>query len=134
MVSTAALVPSGVAAARRPNFITHLQFAAAFPASRSPGMGPALHVRMLRITQVRLTASVVTLKVEGRVAADWVQVLEEECRRHTGDGRDVQLDFTEVSMVACDGIAMLRRLTHSRIEIVKAPPLIRALLAEEECR
>ena len=97
-------------------------------------MGPALYMPMLRITQVSLTASVVTLKVEGRVASDWVQVLEEECRRHTGDGRDVQLDFTEVSMIDCDGIAMLRRLTRSRVAIVKASPLIRALLADEECR
>jgi anti-anti-sigma regulatory factor len=96
-------------------------------------MSPALHVRMLRITQVRLTATVVTLKLEGRVAGDWVRVLEEECRRHTGEGRDVQLDFREVSMIDCAGIAMLRLLTRSRIAIVKAPPLIRALLAEEEC-
>ena len=89
---------------------------------------------MLRITQVRLTASLVTLKVEGRVAADWVGVLEEECRRHTDDGRDVELDFTEVSMIDCDGVAMLRRLTRSRVGIVNASPLIRALLAGEECR
>ena len=97
-------------------------------------MSPALYVPMLRITQVSLTVSVVTLKVEGRVAADWVQVLEDECRRHTDGGRDVRLDFTEVSMVDCDGIAMLRRLTRSRVEIVKASELIRALLAQEECR
>ena len=97
-------------------------------------MGPALYMPMLRITQVSLTASVVTLKVEGRVAAAWVQVLEDECQRHRDAGRDVQLDFTEVSMVDCDGVAMLRRLTRSRVEIVKASPLVRALLAEEECR
>lgn len=89
---------------------------------------------MLRITQERLTASEVTLKVEGRVAADWVGVLEEECRRHTADGRDVELDFTEVSMMDCDGVAMLRRLTRSRVRIVNASPLIRALLAGDDCR
>lgn len=89
---------------------------------------------MLRITQVSLTASVVTLKVEGRVAAAWVQVLEDECQRHRNAGRDVQLDLTEVPMVDGAGVAMLRGLTHSQVEIVKASPLIRALLAEEECR
>jgi anti-anti-sigma regulatory factor len=89
---------------------------------------------MLRISQVSLTASVVTLKVEGRVAAAWVQVLEDECRRHRDAGRDVRLDFTDVSMLDCVGVAMLRRLTRSRVEIVKASPLIGALLAEEECR
>ena len=97
-------------------------------------MSPAFDGRMLRITQVRLTASVVTLKVEGRVAADWVGVLEAECRHHTDDGRDVELDFRDVSMIDCDGISMLRRLTRSRVGIVNAPPLIRALLAGEECR
>lgn len=89
---------------------------------------------MLRITQVRLAASEVTLKVEGRVVADWVGVLEAECRRHTDDGRDVRIDFTEVAMIDCDGIAMLRRLTRSRVELVNVPPLIQALMAGEECR
>ena len=97
-------------------------------------MSPARYMPVLRITLVGLTASVVTLKVEGRVAADWVQVLEDECLRHTDDGRDVQLDFAEVSMVDCDGVAMLRRLARSRVEIVQASELIRALLAEGECR
>ena len=97
-------------------------------------MSPALYVPMLRITQVSLTVPVVTLKVEGRVASDWVRILEDECLRHAGDGRDVRLDFTEVSMVDCDGIAMLRRLTRARVEILKASELVRALLAEEECR
>jgi anti-anti-sigma regulatory factor len=97
-------------------------------------MGPALYMPMLRITQVSLTASVVTLKVEGRIAVAWVQVLEDECQRHRDAGRDVQLDFTEVAMVDCAGVAMLRRLMRSRVEIVMASPFIRALLAEEECR
>lgn len=89
---------------------------------------------MLRITQVSRAATAVTLKVEGRVAADVVRVLEDECRRHTEDGREVKLDLTEVSMIDGNGVAMLRRLTRTRVAIVEAPPLIRALLAEEECR
>jgi hypothetical protein len=36
-------------------------------------------------------------------------------------------------MVDRAGVAMLRRLKRSRVAIVKASPLIGALLAEEEC-
>jgi ABC-type transporter Mla MlaB component len=89
---------------------------------------------MLRITQMHLAASEVTLKVEGRVVADWVAALEAECRRHADDGRDVELDFTEVSMIDCGGIAMLRRLTRDRVVLVNVPPLIQALMDGEECR
>lgn len=120
--------------AATPNPITHLEFQTAIPVSRSSGTRPAVHPPVLRITQVSLTASAVTLKVEGRVAAAWVQVLEEECRRHRAAGRDVRLDFAEVTMVDGAGIVTLRRLTRSRVTIVEASALVLALLAEEECR
>lgn len=87
---------------------------------------------MLRITQVSRTPLLVTLKVEGRVAAEWVQVLERECEQETSGGRAVRLDVADVSMIDCDGVAMLRGVTRSRVEIVNASPFIKALLAEEE--
>jgi len=87
---------------------------------------------MLRITEVSRTLSLVTLKVEGRVAGEWVEVLERECQLHTSRDCAVRLDVADVSMIDCDGVAMLQRVLGFRVEIVNALPFIKALLAEEE--
>jgi ABC-type transporter Mla MlaB component len=89
---------------------------------------------MLRITQLRCTPTLVTLKVEGRVAADWVPVLERECVQHIDGGRVVRLDFSAVSLIDREGLAMLRKLATSHVEIVNASPFIQALLAGESPR
>jgi len=89
---------------------------------------------MLRITQVSHTSALVTLKVEGRVAADWVPLLERECVQHIDRGRVVRLDFSAVSSIDGEGLAMLRKLATSHVEIVNASPFIQALLAGESPR
>lgn len=87
---------------------------------------------MLRITALNPTPALVTLTVEGRIVGEWVHVLERECLAHTREGLPVRLDFTGVSTVDCDGVAMLQRLAPSGVEIVNPSPYVRALLGEEE--
>ena len=88
------------------------------------------HHPVLRITQVISTASLVTLKVEGRIAAEWVEVLERECLRWLETGRRVDLDFAEVSTIDHSGVAMLRRFPGRLVKIVNAAPFISALLVQ----
>ncbi len=99
---------------------------------RSPQLARVVHPRcpVLRVTQVTCTASLVTLKVEGRIAAEWVEVLERECVRWLETGRQVRLDFAEVSAVDHAGVAMLRRFPARLVKIVNAAPFISALLAQ----
>jgi len=85
---------------------------------------------VLRITQVISTASLVTLKVEGRIAAEWVEVLERECLRWLETGRRVDLDFAEVSTIDHAGVAMLGRFPARLVKIVNAAPFISALLVQ----
>jgi len=87
---------------------------------------------VLRITQVIATPSFVTLKVEGRITSELVEVLRRECLHWIETGRQVRLDFAEVSLVDHAGAAMLRGLPQRRVEILHALPFVSALLEKEE--
>ncbi|MFB3121881.1 MAG: hypothetical protein ACE10H_06805 [Candidatus Binatia bacterium] len=47
---------------------------------------------MLRITKVAESPSLVTMKLEGKLASDWVPLLEGECLTRLKENRKVLLD------------------------------------------
>lgn len=83
---------------------------------------------MLRITRVAESASWTTLRVEGRIVAEWVPVLEQECQLALEDNRPVRLDLSAVTFIDDGGVAALRRLGANELEITKCPEFIRELL------
>ncbi|MBI2468608.1 MAG: hypothetical protein HYV62_12475 [Candidatus Rokubacteria bacterium] len=85
---------------------------------------------MLRITKVAEDPGSVTLKVEGRVVSDWVQVLEQECLRSLGRNQEVVLDFADVVFVDGRGISMLTRIKSRAVQIVNTSGLLEDLLRE----
>ena len=84
---------------------------------------------MLRITRVREGPETITLKLEGRLAADWTDLLESECRRWVARGKLVLLDLSQVTFVDGLGVTLLRSLQTQQVNIVSAPPLIMDLLS-----
>jgi hypothetical protein len=86
---------------------------------------------MLRLTRTQERPLQVTLKAEGRMVAEWVDLLEAECRELATGERRVLLDLADVSYVDRRGIEMLRQLTDGRISIVNCSPLLEELLAED---
>jgi anti-anti-sigma regulatory factor len=82
---------------------------------------------MLRITATE-TATLVTLKLEGRVAAEWVNELRDECRRRLNSSRRLCLDFRHVTFVDRSGALMLRELACERLRVVNCPTLVRESL------
>ncbi len=70
----------------------------------------------------------VTLELEGRVAADWVPLLEKECRRSLDARQGVRLDFSHVTYVDPTGAELVRRLVGEGVRIVNCPEAIRDLL------
>lgn len=83
---------------------------------------------MLRITAQDSEVRSVTLKVEGRIVADWGTVLEGECRQHIEAGRRVALDLSDVSYVDTRGVGLLRNLADASVEIVNCSSLITQLV------
>jgi ABC-type transporter Mla MlaB component len=88
---------------------------------------------MLRIIPVPAPEGRATLRVEGELRAEWVEVLAGETRRCLGDGRiqQVALDLEHLTYVDAAGRTLLRRLTTMGIRLVRCPPLLDALLSEE---
>jgi anti-anti-sigma regulatory factor len=82
---------------------------------------------MLRITAAE-TTRLVTLRLEGCIAAEWVAELRNECRRRLEDRRRLCLDFQHVTFVDRCGALMLRELACERLRIVNCPALVRETL------
>jgi anti-anti-sigma regulatory factor len=82
---------------------------------------------MLRITASE-TPTLVTLRLEGRIAADWVAELKNECQRRLNGRRRLHLDFQHVSFVDRSGALMLQELACEQLRIVNCPTLVRESL------
>ncbi len=83
---------------------------------------------MLRITKVSESPSLVTMKLEGRITADWVFLLENECLGFLDERRRVVLDFSEVTFVDWHGVKMLGRISAKNIQVINCCPLIEDFL------
>ena len=83
---------------------------------------------MLRISKAAANPSLVTLRVEGRVVAEWVPVLERECWLALRENGHVRLDLSAVTFVDSRGLAALRRLGANTVEIINCPEFIGDLL------
>ncbi len=79
---------------------------------------------MLRITASE-TPTVVTLKLEGRIANAWVAELRNECQARLQSQQRLQLDFQYVTFVDRSGALMLRELACPQLSIVNCPTLVR---------
>jgi hypothetical protein len=87
---------------------------------------------VLRITSAPGTGSLVTLKVEGALAGDWVPLLEAECLRHLEARKLVELDFAGVGFVDQDGVAMVRSLIARGVPVVGTNALVNAFLGRSD--
>lgn len=83
---------------------------------------------MLRITPVSKDKGTVMLKLEGKIHADWASLLEQECLRLVHQRKRVLLDFSGVSYVDPDGIAVVRNFPNGHIQIINCPRFIAELL------
>jgi anti-anti-sigma regulatory factor len=85
---------------------------------------------VLRLTQINGSQRVV-LKAEGQLVAEWVPLLEVECKRLLAGNDRVVLDLANLTYADGRGIRVLRELRKSSLSIVHCTPLILGLLLEE---
>ena len=83
---------------------------------------------MLRITKVAEDSSTVTMKLEGKLASDWVPLLEGECLTCLKEDQKVLLNFSEVTFVDGRGAEMVKKLAGEGIKVVDCCELIKELL------
>ena len=89
---------------------------------------------MLRITREDQSSARATLKLEGFVAADWANLLEQVCLGLLREGTAVTLDLTSVRRVDGAGVEALERLGRAGVEIHCPPGPVAGLLEAEGVR
>jgi hypothetical protein len=87
---------------------------------------------VIRISRTGATTTAIRLKVEGRLLADSVPVLEDACAGHLSELRRVDLDFADVSFVDRDAVTAVRELIARGVTILHPTPLVRDLLGRPD--
>lgn len=83
---------------------------------------------MLKITYLAGDKNALTLKIEGRVAGQWVHELKSECRRCLAIHRKLILDLSGVSFVDAEGVKVLRAMMGGGIEAIGCSLFVTGLL------
>jgi anti-anti-sigma regulatory factor len=80
---------------------------------------------MLRVTVVESSSETVRLRVEGRVAAGWVEELRRSCEvQALSDGIRLTLDLADVSFVDTAGIQLLKELRMRCVALLSPSPFV----------
>jgi anti-anti-sigma regulatory factor len=85
----------------------------------------------LRITREGGSRSRATLKLEGKVVAEWAALLERECSELLRSRRLVVLDLAGVIFVDRTGIRTFERLSRAGAEIRCSPGAVASVLEAE---
>ena len=80
---------------------------------------------MLRIVEERATDNATTLRLDGRLAGQWVELLRASCEQALQNNGRLGLDLTGVSFADHDGVELLRRLEQQQVALLNCSPFLR---------
>jgi len=86
---------------------------------------------MLRIQRSETNGGTVILLLQGRIVAEWANLLERECAELMRSDLRVVLDLTEVVFIGRAGREALSRLDRAGTRVIGCTPLIAAMLEQE---
>lgn len=98
------------------------------------GTNQAQSKSMLRITLIAETDETATLKLEGRIAGEWVSEVQRECEMWLTQGRKTVLDLSGVVFVDEQGIEKLKALKRNGVNVIGSSLFLSRLLEKDpEC-
>ena len=83
---------------------------------------------MLKITKIQESRSDVLLKLEGKITAQWVALLDSECRLLLRQDKTLYLDCSHVDFIDASGVKVLNDLPRTQVTLVNAPGYVTELL------
>jgi anti-anti-sigma regulatory factor len=86
---------------------------------------------MLRVSRSTRPPNEVILLLEGRIVAQWVGLLEEECVGLLAADQRLLLDLSGVSYLDRRAARLLRDLVGRSVKLINCPPLVEALIRED---
>lgn len=76
---------------------------------------------MLKITRAVLSKQETTLRLDGRVAGQWVALLRDSAECELDEGAKLSIDLKNISFIDCEGIALLKSLIKRGVDPLNAP-------------
>ena len=76
---------------------------------------------MLKITSTVLSPHEIALRLDGRVAGQWVALLRDSAESALAEGVKLTIDLQNISYIDCEGIAVLRGLIDRGVDPINAP-------------
>lgn len=76
---------------------------------------------MLKITRAVLSKHDTTLRLDGRIAGQWVALLKDSAESVLEEGAKLTIDLKNISFIDCEGIALLKSLIKRGVDAVNAP-------------
>ena len=86
---------------------------------------------MLRITRVDANRECPSLRVEGRLVGDWVQVLRAEVEPARVESRGLELDLGGVEFADREAVLLLLEVARQGVKLVACSPLLTSLLESQ---
>lgn len=83
---------------------------------------------MLKITKIQESRSEVLLKLEGKITAEWANLLDGECRLLLREKKAVFLDCAHVDFIDARGVEVLNNLPRTQVTLMSAPGYVTELL------
>ena len=80
---------------------------------------------MLRIVEEKMTNSSTSLRLDGSIAGQWVDLLRSSCEQVFQCDGQVILDLTGVSFADHNGVQLLRQLERRQVTIINCSPFLR---------
>ncbi|NKE70281.1 STAS domain-containing protein [Candidatus Manganitrophus noduliformans] len=87
---------------------------------------------MLKVTRVAENDKTVTLKLEGRIVGEWIDMLERECKVCLGKRSKLILDLSAVGFVDKRGVEMLKAVQGDRVRLTGCSLFLSELLRRGE--
>lgn len=85
---------------------------------------------MLRIVEENATNSSMTLRLDGRLVSQWVELVRSTCEEaFHNDGRLI-LDLTGLSFADHEGVQLLQQLEQRQVTIINCSPFLREQLKQ----
>jgi len=61
------------------------------------------------------------LRLDGRVAGQWIELLRESAESALEEGLQLTLDLKNICFIDCEGLALIKNLMGRRVQQVNAP-------------
>jgi ABC-type transporter Mla MlaB component len=76
---------------------------------------------MLKITRVVSSNQEVTLRLDGRVSGQWIELLRESAEWVMAEGLRLTLDLRNICFIDCEGLALIKVLIRRGAREINAP-------------